>query len=527
MVAERSGKVEETSLCKATTRPKGVRRAGYRTLGMSFLSALLLGLSLTASLAIPAQKPTSNPKTPPKKTTKKEPSKQDTGKKAPLTKGKELPKPANTLPKVILPPVLPVTLPKPPSLPLLKVSLSTPRLTYFAGEPIELLVTVRNTATTAQPADVVLTGLPATLIPPDLAHTRIGNLSAGQSHGVRFHLRAPMVVQETQANINVTAGTDGKGELKLKLLSPLTATLETAHLDLDSPGEHAKLRVRLTNRAAQSLSLQLKATQGKDVVSVEVPGGGKGVTQDLEVTAPSTDAGAYPVEVNVFGAEGIFTTLKALIGIPLNCPYATRKPIIDGNLEEWADAEPIGMGRQEQAHGKDWRGPADLSAYAYVKWDEEYFYLACSVMDDVFVQNFPAAELMKGDSVQFALSGDRNQPMGRVGYGTLDSEFGLALLKETQPTLYRFAGPPSTKPGLLKKGLIAIQQKGARLFYEVAIPWTELLPNKPQPGLVLGFSILVNDNDGQGRGYMEWGGGMAVAKVPSLFPPLRLLPKPH
>ena len=45
-------------------------------------------------------------------------------------------------------------------------------------------------------------------------------------------------------------------------------------------------------------------------------------------------------------------------------------------------------------------------------------------------------------------------------------------------------------------------------------------------GQTVSLAIVVNDNDGQGRGWMEWGSGLAESKRPALFPPLRLLAAP-
>ena len=113
------------------------------------------------------------------------------------------------------------------------------------------------------------------------------------------------------------------------------------------------------------------------------------------------------------------------------------------------------MGRVEQTSGKAWHGPADLSASAFAQWDKRYFYFACDVVDDVFVQNNAASEMWRGDSVQFALSTRHDTPFMQAGYGKGDCEFGLALLK-TGPTLIRFAGPNTgangTVPGRTMRG---------------------------------------------------------------------------
>ncbi|HZO89573.1 MAG TPA: sugar-binding protein [Chthonomonadaceae bacterium] len=427
------------------------------------------------------------------------------------------------LPLVLMPDAVTLITLKPRRPTPVQVSLSVLSGVHLSGDSLELLVTLRNTTHAVQRADVQLVGSLPGLVPPRLFKTSVAPLAPGVIKAVRYRLRVPAVWQDTYAFLNALVGGESRGALAVKLETPLAATLETSRVDLNGPGGKATVRVRLVNRAPGWMPLTLRTSGSRTADRFEAPGGGKPVVRDVEVSAPASDPGNYPVTIGIEGREGLLARLRVTVGVPVLCRYAALSPRIDGDLREWADADPIGMGRPDQAHGKEWRGPADVSAYAYAKWDEKYFYLACAVTDDVPFQPYPAAELWRGDSVQFALSADRSAPSDRVGYGPGDHEFGLALLNGTQPILYRFAGPPRTAPGPVARGVVVARRLGTRTYYEAAIPWSELAPATPQPGTVLGFSIVVNDNDGQERGYMEWGGGIAGAKRPGLFPPLRLV----
>jgi hypothetical protein len=70
---------------------------------------------------------------------------------------------------------------------------------------------------------------------------------------------------------------------------------------------------------------------------------------------------------------------------------------------------------------------------------------------------------------------------------------------------------------------IAVEREEGRTVYEIAIPWTELEPLDPKADVRFGLSILINDVDGYGRKYIEWAGGIAAAKSPGMFLPLRLV----
>ncbi|HZP84135.1 MAG TPA: sugar-binding protein, partial [Chthonomonadaceae bacterium] len=412
--------------------------------------------------------------------------------------------------------------------PPVQITLSAPRFTYMSGEELPLIVNLRNGTKTPQRAIIQLQSSQAELVPSPLARTALGALAPGASRAFRFRLPVPVVARDTLAFLNVNVGSESRCALAVRLASPLVATLDTPRIDLTAPGAAGTARVRLVNRAKTRLSVTLRASGSRagsapSEESVEVPGGGRPVAREVEIAAPARDPGNYPVEITVRDTGGALAALTATVGVPVLCRYAAQMPIIDGDLREWADADPMGMGRREQVGEKEWRGPADLSAVAYAKWDDRFFYFACAVTDDAPFQPFPAAELQRGDSVVFALSSDRSAPSDRSGYGPGDHEIGLALLNLTQPVLYRFAGPPGVASGPISRSVVAIRREGTRLFYEAAIPWTALAPAAPRAGATYGFSVVVNDNDGQGRGYIAWGGGLVPARRPGLFPPLRLV----
>src|SRR5206468_2447696 len=100
-------------------------------------------------------------------------------------------------------------------------------------------------------------------------------------------------------------------------------------------------------------------------------------------------------------------------------------------------------------------------------------------------------------------------------------EIGIAGLSGG-PVVYRFAGG-ILSPNRIFGAEAAVRREGGRTIYEAAIPWSELSPLKPQNGAIAGLSLVVNDNDGQGRGYIEWAGGLADVKRPGRFIGLRLV----
>jgi hypothetical protein len=435
-------------------------------------------------------------------------------------------------------------LPAKPASSGLQLSLESTSANVRGGDPLEVILSVRNTTTKPRNLDIVLTASLPGVLPQPVSRVSPGVIAPNDGRAFRFTLRAPIAGANSNVALNVQANGDTAASLMLPILPAFDVALETPRADVETGSGAARMRVRLTNRSRSSLKLRLRSavidqangTDSAPGTFVTLPPNSAPVISSITLSSPVHEPGVYPVTVWVEADDRLLRTIRAFVGVPFLCPYAVVKPTIDGDLSEWTEGEPLGMGRVEQAHGKNgrpWGGPGDISAYAYTRWDEQYFYFACAVTDDVFYQPYGLADMAKGDSVVFALatnSGLSARKSGEPEY----AEFGMALLKDKQghltPTLARFLESGAVKraaPVSVKGARFAIRQAGTRTFYEAAIPWSAWRPVSPRAGQTVSLAILVNDNDGQGRGYMEWGSGLAGSKRPALFPPLRLVAPPH
>lgn len=400
--------------------------------------------------------------------------------------------------------------------PPVAITLAAPHYLWYGGDAPEILMTVHNNSGKPQPLALNLTSSCRGLVPSDLTSRAFGTLPPGGNRALRFRLFAPLFSRDTEALLTVRVGSQSHASLGFHIANPITVTLETPRLDLNSPGEKGIARLRILNRGSAPLPLTLLA-QGKESEAFTLDGG-KETVQKIEVNSPEADPGDYPVEVMVSGVVGTFAKAQVQVGVPVICRYATQKPTIDGDLSEWTSAAPMGMGRREQTQGKAWNGPSDLSAYAYAMWDAQYLYVACAVTDDIFAPPKTTAELTQGDSVQFALSAIRGGTIDRIGYGAGEHEFGMALVNGEKSVLTRLAPNAGAS-----KARVAIRRDGTRLYYEAAIPWVELTPATPTAGAIYGFSIRINDRDGKAQGSIAWGSGLSDPRHPGQFPPLRLL----
>ncbi|MGO4370861.1 sugar-binding protein [Paenibacillus sp. MCAF20] len=189
--------------------------------------------------------------------------------------------------------------------------------------------------------------------------------------------------------------------------------------------------------------------------------------------------------------------------------------MVDGviNAAEWSNTESVALDQASQVRlMTDWEGTEDLSAVSYTKWDLEQLYLAVQVTDNTHYNNNPPGDAWKGDSIQFAIDPGRSIEPGKLGW----SENIVALNSDTNAVMKR-GGIGGNN---LHNSSVAIHREGTQTVYEMAIKWSDVLPAgmTPSSANAIGFSLLVNDNDGTGRrGWMEYMSGIGFTKNPNLF----------
>ncbi|OUS67936.1 hypothetical protein B1748_35205 [Paenibacillus sp. MY03] len=189
---------------------------------------------------------------------------------------------------------------------------------------------------------------------------------------------------------------------------------------------------------------------------------------------------------------------------------------LEGNWEYWSDftgaSLPADITSQVQMTG--WNGAGDASAQSKFAYDEDGFYVAVQVQDDIHhsVEN---DMMWSGDSVQFAFT-----PNGS-SYGP---EYGLSLDPNGEAKIWRWAaGQAAANTDEVE---FHVSRSGNYTYYEARLPWATIYPVSAIPEGEVRFSFLVNDNDGSGRkGWIEWTASMGFAKYPSTMSELQLMPE--
>lgn len=192
---------------------------------------------------------------------------------------------------------------------------------------------------------------------------------------------------------------------------------------------------------------------------------------------------------------------------------------------EWHDA-PDEWTWVEGTHAK----PADYGAKFAVHVDADGMYLMVDVTDSKYVgpddlgATF-AQYMYEGDSLQFAYD---TQNMGDAEQR---AEYQVGIF-EGEPTIFKQFAPDvgfnmidgfhGNSTELDAEDTLRIEQTDTGIRYKIFIPSGDLYPFRySEDSEYLRFSLLLNNNDGNGRSYYEWSSGIGADKDLSLYGAIR------
>ena len=204
--------------------------------------------------------------------------------------------------------------------------------------------------------------------------------------------------------------------------------------------------------------------------------------------------------------------------------HLDKAPIIDGKIDknEYVTLAPVRAYKEDMVKQiTDWGGKNDLGATIYLNYDKDYFYLAARVTDNIEGATEDAAKVWANDSIQFAFAEKALITAGRT-------EIGIGKDKDGNPTIqrYSFLGTKFFAAGVDEAIAfdetceLKMSREGNDTIYELRMPWVDIYgdasPVFTRRNAL--FSIIVNDNDGEGRrGWMEFCPGIGSQKNAALF----------
>ncbi|MGC8842386.1 MAG: DUF6259 domain-containing protein [bacterium] len=278
-------------------------------------------------------------------------------------------------------------------------------------------------------------------------------------------------------------------------------------------GEESLIKISLKNNSETPRSARLFLllpmqwrAEPADTWEVSLPGKEK-ADYFVRIKVPA-DFSSNSARIKAYiGEEEAVLDVKVLPPSPIAlCPYF--KPCGEGitGLRKFSPLTISDKGIKV----KDWRGESDISAKAWVGWDEENFYFLAEVQDDFFNQPFSGKDIWQGDCIQMAF-----RPFGVAEEPTYNGvyEYGLALGKNGE-MVYQW----EPEEGYSRLGICKIQREGNRTIYQFSLPWKAIGLENVEAGREIGWAFTVNENDGDGfRGWLEWAGGICGKKDASLF----------
>ncbi|QJC51548.1 hypothetical protein HGI30_08280 [Paenibacillus albicereus] len=221
-----------------------------------------------------------------------------------------------------------------------------------------------------------------------------------------------------------------------------------------------------------------------------------------------TPGASYAFSVKARDAEHNLSAASNTVNVALDASYtiieagkATSAIAIDGSWNEPA------WSLSKQA-GKAVSGTANNTTSFGALWDDDYLYVAASVVDSQLFNN--SSEPYADDSVEIYIDGNRNQG---VVYDAFDRQF---IKGWNDSSLFEAR---SLTSGVLH----AWSATTAGYSVELAIPWSSLGVT-PTAGMTIGFDVANNDeDDGNGRqSQTVWAGTADNWTNTSAFGELRL-----
>ncbi len=285
-----------------------------------------------------------------------------------------------------------------------------------------------------------------------------------------------------------------------------------------------KKAIRLTNAITTSVSGNLVLNEpsgwtlllGQTDFSVD-PGETIAIPYTLTPNDGTTDASTLELTGNVI-ADGESIPFRQSLSAVI-ASLAAEAPVIDGDVDPQWQSAPKASANEAWQVSSDYRpiwNANDLSAEVRLKWDASRLYVLAEVKDDKVFQPQSGGGMWQGDSLQLAFDA-RNE--AGPGYGPQVYELQIGKQDGGMPQIFKGMG--FSQSGVMDEGAIAVvrNESAGTTVYELSIPFSELdgfgdaLTKK-----AVGFSFLVNDNDGSGReGYIEWSSGVGGAKNASQF----------
>lgn len=191
-------------------------------------------------------------------------------------------------------------------------------------------------------------------------------------------------------------------------------------------------------------------------------------------------------------------------GPDIHVPRLLQPLSIDGNLSDWAGTEQWAVHANQYVtyqlpKGRAWGGPDDVSALFNYAWDDNNFYIAAIVTDNIHVQTKSTrGELLyHGDDLEMWFDTDLAGDFNAAQASADDFQLGLSPGDFAANTPEAFFWNPDRNPQRNALVTVKAQPRSGNGGYtlEAAVPWQAFGTFRPQAGGAIGFGASAGDND--------------------------------
>lgn len=192
-------------------------------------------------------------------------------------------------------------------------------------------------------------------------------------------------------------------------------------------------------------------------------------------------------------SEAVFRTNNTIpTGVPLFSYKCYTPPVIDASIQEWDKFESFSA-FEPTIKKENYTSHTDISGTFYSCWDDDNFYFAIQVVDDVFSQNYTSNQISKGDSVTIVFDTELADDMQIQFYNSDDYEINFSPGNFSGVFAESFMNWPSNAP---PRGVTVDSTRLANGYLiEASIPWYNFSNYVPKDMDVLGFTISILDTD--------------------------------
>ena len=190
-------------------------------------------------------------------------------------------------------------------------------------------------------------------------------------------------------------------------------------------------------------------------------------------------------------SQSNFRTLNTIpTGLPLFSYKCYIPPVMDGSLQEWENFGSFSA-FEPTIKKENYTSHTDISGTFYSCWDDDNFYFAVQVTDDVFSQNYTGNQLSKGDSITIAFDTELEEDMYIQFYTGDDFLINFSPGNFSSTFTESFISYPSAVP---RGVIIGSTRQTSGYIIEASIPWYNL-NYTPSDEDVLGFTLSIFDTD--------------------------------